>query len=35
LMYSTLFWQNSGGSIKISDRGDLMSGTNDRHGNGF
>jgi hypothetical protein len=34
-MYSTLFWQNSGARIKISDRGDFMSGTNDRYGNGF
>jgi RNA-binding protein Nova len=35
LMHSTLFWQTSGARLKISDRGDFMSGTTDRYGNGF
>jgi len=29
-MQSTLFWQTSGARLKISDRGDFMSGTTDR-----
>jgi hypothetical protein len=29
LMKSTLFWQNIGARIKISDRGGFMSGTNE------
>jgi hypothetical protein len=34
-MKSTLFWQDIGARIKISDRGGFMSGTNEGYGKAF